>query len=880
VVRMRTVGVVLVGATLAFADPPAPPTSATAEVEQLIRQLGDKRFAVREQASKKLWQLGPAAEPALRRAANDPDVEIAQRATALLDKFAWGIFPDTPPAVVTELERYRNGDHDIRQQSASALAELGPPGFKALGRLRGRPTITTEERHLLGLAMTQAAIKALPTLLKARDYDGLEVLLEGCLDSNADDALANYTALMILRNKLPVALARWQAENAATPSPRSNETLAYLHRAAGNWAEARRFAGGREDLLEGILWEIGDWAALAARPVADKPHGPERRTAVDLAVKAAYLRLAQHPKEAAQTLEKLMALDDPNEEWTVIKALLLNERYTDAFVRLAKTNTFREAAFDLLVTQMHYREAFALADKPPADADDDDRRKFTIKHARALYLIGEHDQAGQLFAKVAGELRTPTDGETAAELIQAQTRLGLREPAREAAATYLGLLARRSDDSAADPSRRVLDAMFPKRGGEAKTWWQFLRQKFPKDDDRAIFRRLRGVIEGGDLAPADLPALVAGVLAAASPDDPNAQVRAELAAATAYEAAGRASDAITQLNEAAQRMRNPSLYLQLADLYVNRHQWDDAADAFGKAAARDTTDPLPLYLQGWVTIKGGNVAAGEALYEEARLLSLGDTRRRAIVAEELSKRDLHDLARRERELIRQLGWHRAWAAGGYLSYLARDAAAHKDFVRAADAYDRVVVGILGSDFQFVDNSAYLTVPALAHAYRARAALAAGQLDTVHREADACLAMTPGNLDLAILLVPELAKRGKTAEADSLYQRAARAYSDLCDAHPNSDYAHNSAAWLAACCRRDLDAALAHAEKATQLAPKYPGYRDTLAEVYFQRGDKAKAIALMKECRQMEPKNQYFVKQQQRFEAGDPSVPPPPENDVD
>jgi tetratricopeptide (TPR) repeat protein len=164
--------------------------------------------------------------------------------------------------------------------------------------------------------------------------------------------------------------------------------------------------------------------------------------------------------------------------------------------------------------------------------------------------------------------------------------------------------------------------------------------------------------------------------------------------------------------------------------------------------------------------------------------------------------------------------------------------------------------------------------------QARAALAAGKLEAVRSEAEACLALTPGNLDLAILLVPELAKRGRTEDADTVYSRAAKAYADLCQSHPQSAFAHNSAAWLAACCRRDLASAQTHAEKAMALAPKFAGYRDTLAEVHFQRGDRAKAIALMKECQRMEPKNQYFVKQMQRFEAGDPSVPPPPENEVD
>jgi len=52
----------------------------------------------------------------------------------------------------------------------------------------------------------------------------------------------------------------------------------------------------------------------------------------------------------------------------------------------------------------------------------------------------------------------------------------------------------------------------------------------------------------------------------------------------------------------------------------------------------------------------------------------------------------------------------------------------------------------------------------------------------------------------------------------------------------------------------------------------------LAEVYFQRGDKDKAVAAQKKAVELEPNRAYFRKQLKRIEAGDPAAERPPEND--
>ena len=89
---------------------------------------------------------------------------------------------------------------------------------------------------------------------------------------------------------------------------------------------------------------------------------------------------------------------------------------------------------------------------------------------------------------------------------------------------------------------------------------------------------------------------------------------------------------------------------------------------------------------------------------------------------------------------------------------------------------------------------------------------------------------------------------------------------------------NQAAWLSACCRRDLDRALADARKAVELAPDSAGYHDTLAEVLFQLGKKDEAAAEQKKAIALSPAREYFKKQLKRIQAGDPRAPRPEEEE--
>src|SRR5207244_4122665 len=154
-------------------------------------------LAGREKSRQPRWEAGAAAGPALRQALASGDAGVVRRARAVLDKFEWGVYPDTPPAVAAAIERYRGGDDEGKAQAVRDLAGLGKPGLVALAKLAAKAD-TPESRQFLGAALTQAAQQAVPLLLVERDHATAEALLEACLIGDTEDAVANYAAFVYL----------------------------------------------------------------------------------------------------------------------------------------------------------------------------------------------------------------------------------------------------------------------------------------------------------------------------------------------------------------------------------------------------------------------------------------------------------------------------------------------------------------------------------------------------------------------------------------------------------------------------------------------------------------------------------------------------------
>ena len=97
-------------------------TPTAEEIQKAIQQLSDDNFAARTKATNFLWNAGRVAEPALRLALKSKDPEVIFRVRQVLDKFKFGIYPDTPREVLEVINQYRVGNANANLRGLSLPA--------------------------------------------------------------------------------------------------------------------------------------------------------------------------------------------------------------------------------------------------------------------------------------------------------------------------------------------------------------------------------------------------------------------------------------------------------------------------------------------------------------------------------------------------------------------------------------------------------------------------------------------------------------------------------------------------------------------------------------------------------------------------------------
>jgi tetratricopeptide (TPR) repeat protein len=272
-----------------------------------------------------------------------------------------------------------------------------------------------------------------------------------------------------------------------------------------------------------------------------------------------------------------------------------------------------------------------------------------------------------------------------------------------------------------------------------------------------------------------------------------------------------------------------------------------------------------MCLRGHALVRAGRAEEGRALIETGRLLPLGNAQRRHSVAGLLEEAGLEEEALAEREFIVRTGGFGDWHTGNSQTEVAHALAKKGRCLRAAQLRELSMLECLKSNTSFLETTACLLVPYWVHLNRARGLLAAGRKRECLKEAELCLAAMPGEIDLALDLVPDLEKHGMREDADRIFSKVLAVHEKVLAEHPRAAGHHNSLAWACARTGRELKKARAHAEKAVELEPDEPAYVDTLAEVFRRSGDMNRSLELMRRAVKLSGGGKFYRERLEEFE---------------
>ncbi len=854
-------------------DQPGQTAPTAEEINRAIEGLGDKSFGLREQASEFLWRAGKAAEPALRKALESDDAEVAARAGRILRQFQYGIYSDTPAEVVTLIGRYRYGSQAARLAVLKTLLGKGET-TTLLTLLKAEPD--EKARKLLTNGLLKNIDKLAGALFINGDWTKAEQLLE--IGATADGGMRNYAAYLLLRKQLEAKISELKARTAGACNAIDARLLAYLLRAEGDLPGARSAAEKTSDplLTAGILFELGDWRQLARLHQSS----PEKTTAtlpggiVDLGYAAAYHRLAGNSKELQEAVAAIKKLAErkPNKLWYCGETLIINERYRDA-VELLKDRR-RTSAFEILCVQLRFREALRLAGVAEArgpyspwfaqvdpgveikSVERRDRFSLGLHVASMLFRLNEKEKASKLFSELARAARDDNNL-SLRSVCEAEYELGLTDQAFEHAAA---VLSRGWNTS-------VLRTLFPECQDTAGIWWKLFCQQYPEESREITIGRLRRLLRPTppiDAAGDDWPRLVMEAESVSRKLNNSDRGRWLAALGGTCLARGDPRAARSRFQEAAQVAPSASIFLRLGDLAAGDGEWEDAARWYGSAWEQDRTKPTALFLQGRSLEEAGQETDGRKLIEAARLLPLGNTQARCDFAEDLQRRGLADEAVRQWQWTLRTGELQSPPINQAAERLGH-VAAGKDDLKAAAYWQWPLMRCLRTSTNNLGIEGYLRRAHLIHKARARGLIAAGKIDEALGEIRLSHAALPGQVGLALELVPRLEEAGRRPEADRLFAKVFATNGAVCGDFPRSAPHHHDLARLAAGCCRRLDAGLKHAERAVAVDPNNPAYIGTLAEIHFQRGNRRQAIELVKRCVELAPRQGQYRRQLERFQ---------------
>lgn len=882
------------------------------QVAEAITRLGHRQFDVRQEATDYLWSLGEKASPALKEAAVSANPEVRLRARSILEKHSYGIFAHTPDHEVRLIDQFRQGNETERRKAYQLLTKEGSvPTLLALLARAGEGKLRYEFRELVlkrlekdrdvnqlltlarrwrGEAVTDRHRERIEACMRRQVprliVDGLGPEAESILKEAAtsDAGMRDWAVYLALQEKLKSELQTAQSAGSTLTQHEIKQQL-YYWRVQGAPGESEQFAQlldeSSQNVVRGVLFEQRNWATLAEMLLESKEFAAGEEIE-PLGYAAAFCRLSGNDEGLELAVEKIKELAGNRTamEWNCAEALLINYRIDEGIDILR--SRWPAIAFEMLCIQERYAEAFELTGMKDPSGDSQEwfaevaskaagrtqsvNRKFelAVQVARTLHHLGEIEQALAGFETLARAVRDERGSSRLHEICKAQYRAGLWEPACRNGAIIL------NKGKYPDP----LPTLFPRTNDLARIWLEFFQKRQSQSTSRALLKIGQLLNTRSPESIAEMGELASKAAEYAQQFDDPTRAQWLFSIGRTCELQTRTDLALRYFQDAAPH--NAAAALKLADLAAGDKQWGEAAKRYKHAMSLDGDSSLARYMYGYALQQDGDDQTGQREMQLARLLPLAQSDARRRLAAGLKQRGLQD------EAIKQ--WNLVMRSGGFLVSLKHDFSdtslidavqnvgnSYKYPLGRATYWEIMHLSCLERPLWIPSYRGYFHTPHILHKTRAQAWLRDGLSEDAIREIKFSQQFMPGNIELAEHLVPRLEEADQQAAADDLFETTFDFVLKITELFPNSPLHHNNLAWLCARCDRRLDTALAHVERALELAPENASYIDTLGEVRFRRGEFDEAIECAKRCLKIEPENDFFREQLERFQqARDPS----------
>ena len=827
---------------------------ALKQIDELALKLGDESFVVREQAMVDLWKLGKDTLPALRRIEAGDDIEASERARELIFYVSAGLLHDSPEQAKELVLRFLKSNDDGKIIITHKLLQLRQwKQVMYLAKLENNAEIKGAMSRLCWPRVE-------PIIRKAMAEDNHQLVSEILELTGDSDLHMRFRAFYYTQTGQGDEELR---KAAALKGERAARWRMWLHRAGGNFTAAIEESQQANNPVAGDLLRVlnGDAVPWLERSAT------EGDTIYQWGCKLQQLRLEGKEAEAeAQSRQWKLLGQDPKESARIVRCLAANGFREEALGLLQSSDA--NAAFhfyDLVEMPRQSLKLLGILEnaKPPytnwvnkrieeLKEDDRDTRDMAAERvmmlASFLYARGEKQYAREVLTPMM-TLFVAQDGEDWNEHIEMMANEGL-------GSLSIYFIKREITEDGADhgefaeAAKKLINLLKPQF---RDCLWDHLKS-------RHLTNR-----NGEDVATTiDQIGLLAGLLP--DPDDRTTKLHEALVAeaiklddlakdlliTTLYQLCLARND-LTAASQMVDSFADQTKSLQGArnDLDYNLLRWESIEPVLAARVQARPEDRLSLGKWHIALLKLGQTQKAEEAYRRAMLLSLGDPEslidwghylyavgyeEKAIelwfLAAALSDLDGDDLA------------EYSWA----VTLLASNG---ESLYASGDWQKALAISEVFARFVMRSSAAGLYL-SLKVRYRAEFCHGmmmlhqGGQTEGLRR-LDIARQLIPGDGALADDFFPALRNKIPVKTYQGWFDESYAHIEAVSKDYPQSHNSHNTAAWLAARAVRNLDEAYAHAQKAVSSMPNQGAYLDTMAEVWFARGDRQKALMWSKKA---------------------------------